>query len=72
MFFTLLGDWFSGRGSPKALVHNLLMQLFTLGTSKVEVFETWFYDIVIAENDHSRDVTHVSGRIYLYLSLFGY
>ena len=28
-----------GGGAPKGLVHNLLMQIFTLGSSKVEVFE---------------------------------
>ena len=28
-------------------VHNLLMQCFTLGSSKIEVFETYFFDIVI-------------------------
>ena len=28
-------------------VHNLLMQFFTLGSSKIEVFETYFFDIVI-------------------------
>ena len=33
--------------SPKGLVHNLLMQFFTLGSSKMEVFETCFSDIVI-------------------------
>ena len=27
-------------------VHNLLMQFFTLGSSKIEVFETCFFDIV--------------------------
>ena len=26
--------------SPKRLVHNLLMQFFTLGSSKMKVFET--------------------------------
>ena len=36
-----------GGGSPKGLVHNLLMQFFTLGSSKIEVFESCFYDIVI-------------------------
>ena len=36
-----------GGGSPKGLVHNLLMQFFTLGSSKIEVFKTGFYDIVI-------------------------
>ena len=33
--------------SPKELVHNLLMQFFTLGSSKIEVFETWFFDTTI-------------------------
>ena len=48
MFFTLFGYWVGGGGggSPKGLVHNLLMQFFTLGSSKIEVFETYFYDIV--------------------------
>ena len=36
-----------GGGSPKGWVHNLLVQFFTLGSSKIEVFETCFYDIVI-------------------------
>ena len=47
MFFTLFGDQVrGGGGSPRGLVHNLLMQLFTLGSSKIEVFETCFFDIV--------------------------
>ena len=37
-----------GGGSPKGLVHNLLMQFFTLGSSKIEVFGTHFFDTVIA------------------------
>ena len=48
MFFTPI--WVLGPGgggsSPKGLVHNLLMQFFTLGSSKIEVFETFFFDIV--------------------------
>ena len=38
--------------SPKGLVHNLLMQFFNLGSSKIEVFETCFFDIVTT--DHPR------------------
>ena len=34
-----------GGGSPK--VHNLLMRFFTSGSSKIEVFDTYFFDIVI-------------------------
>ena len=36
-----------GGGARKGLVHNLLLQLFTLGNSKIEVFRTYFFDIVI-------------------------
>ena len=43
MFFTLFGYWVrGGGGSPKGLVHDLLVQFFTLGSSKTEVFETFF------------------------------
>ena len=36
-----------GGGSPKGLVHNLLVQFFTLESSKIEVSETFFSDTVI-------------------------
>ena len=45
MFFTLFGYWVGG-GSPKGMVHNLLMKFFTLDNSKFEVFKTCFFDIV--------------------------
>ena len=41
-FSPFLGIRWGGGGSPKRLVHNLLMQFFTLGSSKSEVFETFF------------------------------
>ena len=50
MVFILFGYWphgGGGGGSPKELVHNLLMQFFTSGSSKIKVFETCFFDIVI-------------------------
>ena len=37
--------WVLGEGW--GLVHDLLMQFFTLGSSKIKVFETCFYNIVI-------------------------
>ena len=47
MFFTLFGYQVGGGGgAPKGRVHNLLMRFFTLGSSKMEVFETCFFDIV--------------------------
>ena len=50
MFFTLFGYYVragGGGGAPKGLVHNLLMQFFTPDSSKLEVFDTCFFDIVI-------------------------
>ena len=46
--FTLYGYEFrgGGGGSPKGLVHNLLMRFFTLECSKIEVFQTCFFDVV--------------------------
>ena len=46
--FYLFGSWPHGGGGgvPKELVHNLLMQFFTLDSSKMEVFKTCFFDIV--------------------------
>ena len=50
--------WVSGRGggggAPKGLVHNLLMQFFNPDSSKIEVFETCFFDIVTTQNDHPK------------------
>ena len=34
-FSSYLGIRSGGGGSPKGLVHNLLMQIFTLGSSKI-------------------------------------
>ena len=45
VFFTQFG-YKVGGGSPKGLVHNLLMQFFTPRSSKIEVFETCFFDVV--------------------------
>ena len=62
----------TNNGLVNGLVHNLLMQFFTLGSSKIEVFETCFYDIVTTQYKHPSYVKHVFGRIYLFFILFGY
>ena len=51
VFFALFGYQVGGGGgggggAPKGRVHNLLMQFFNLGSSKIEVFETCFFNIV--------------------------
>ena len=43
-----------GGGASKGLVHNLLMQFFSLGSSKIEVSETNCFDIVTTQYDHPR------------------
>ena len=53
-------------------MHNLLMQFFTVESSKIEVFETYLYDIVTTQYDHPRYVKHVLGGIYMIFTLFGY
>ena len=48
------------------------MQFFTLGSSKMEVFETSFYDVVTTPYDHPSRLKHVLGRIYMIFTLFGH
>ena len=62
----------TNNGLVNGEVHNLLMQFFTLGSSKIEVFETCFFDIVTTQNDISSYAKHVLGRIYVFFKLFGY
>ena len=49
VFFTLFGYWVRVGGwvGQTGLVHNLLMQFFTLDSSKIEVFETYVFDTMI-------------------------
>ena len=62
----------TNNGLVNGRVHNLLMQFFTLGSSKIEVFETCFYDIVTTQYDHPRYLKHVLGRIYMFFTLLGF
>ena len=47
------------------------MKFFTPGSSKIEVIETSFYDIVSTEKDHPRYLKHVSSRIYVLFTYLG-
>ena len=58
----------TNNGLVNGPVHNV--QFFTLGSSKIEVSETCFYDIVTTRYDHLRYVKHVLGRIYVVFTLF--
>ena len=57
-------------GGQKGLVHNLLVVFFTVGSSKIEVSETYFFDIVITQNDHPSYVKHILACIYIVSPLF--
>ena len=70
-FSPYLGSGPGGGGGPKGLVHNLLMQFFTLDSSKIKVFETFFFDILNTEYDHPRCAKHVLGHITHFFTLFG-
>ena len=48
------------------------MRFFTLGSSKIEGSETYFFDMVTTQYDHPRYIKHVLGRIYVFFTLFGY
>ena len=54
------------------MVHSLLMQFFTLDNTKMEVFKTWFFDIVTTRYDHPSYLKQILGRIYMFFTLFGY
>ena len=62
----------SNNGLVNGPVHNLLLQFFTLGSSKIEVFQTCFFDIVTTQYDHPRYVKHDLGRLYMFFTPFGY
>ena len=47
--------------SPKGLAHNVLMQFFTLGSSKIEVSKLVFLGIVTTYNDHPSYAKRVLG-----------
>ena len=53
--FTLFGC-LDGR---KGLGHNLLMQFSTLGSSKMEIFKTDFFDVLTIHNDQISNTDHV-------------
>ena len=62
----------TNNGLVNGPAHNLLMQLFALGSCKIEVFQTCFCDIVTTQHDHPRYIKHVLGCIYVFFTLFGY
>ena len=70
--FHHIGVFCWGGGVAKELVHSLLMQIFTLDSSKIEVFKTCFSDMVTTQCNHPSYLKHILGRIYMFFTPFGY
>ena len=60
-----------GGGLPRGLGHNLLMQFSRLGSSKMEISETDFFDTLTIQNDQISYVKHVLAPLSVFFILFG-
>ena len=62
-----------GGGLPRGLGRNLLMQFSRLGSSKMEISETDFFDTLTIQSDQISHVKHVLAPFYVFffLTLFG-
>ena len=67
----MLGEGGGGLGLPRGQGHNPLMQFSSLGSSKMEISETDFPDILTIQNDQISYVKHVLGPLYVFFTLFG-
>ena len=62
--------WVLGGGwLPRGLGHNLLMQFSSLGSSKMEISETDFFDTLTIQNDQISYVKHVLAPLYVFSTL---
>ena len=71
MFFTLFGCVWGGGGIKGSRAHNLLMQFSGLGSSKMEISETDFFDTLTIQNDQISYVKHVLAPFCVFFTLFG-
>ena len=71
VFFTLFGCGGGGGGTKGSRAHNLLMQLSGLGSSKMEISKTDFFDTLTIQNDQTSHVKHVLAPFCVFFTLFG-
>ena len=75
VFFTLFGcgggRGGGGGGGRGSRAHNLLMQFSGLGSSKMEISGTDFFDILSIQNDQISYVKHVLDPLHVFFTLFG-
>ena len=60
-----------GGGTKGSRAHNLLMQFSGLGSSKMEISETDFFDTLTIQNDQISYVKHVLAPLHVFFTLFG-
>ena len=69
MFFTLFGDWmWGGGGPPNGVVHNPLLQFFTLYKNR-RLRNLFFYNVT-THNDQPSYVKHVLGSVCVFFTLY--
>ena len=72
VFFTLFGCGAGGGGGTKgSRAHNLLMQFSGLGSSKMEISESDFFDTLTIQNDQISYVKHVLDPLHVFFTQFG-
>ena len=73
MFFTLFGYWVRGGGVlPRDWYTTCLCSFSPRTAQKSKFSKLVFLIVVITQNDHSSNVKHVLGCIYVFVTLFGY
>ena len=70
-FSPYLGVEGGGGGLPRGIGHNLLMQFSRLGSSKMEISETDFFDTLTIQKDEISYVKHDLAPLYVFFTLFG-
>ena len=53
-------------------VHNVLMQFFTLDSSKIVILQTYFFDTVATKITIQGKESNYLGCIYVFFTFFGY
>ena len=70
-FSPYLGVCGGGGGTKGSRAHNLLMQFSGLGSSKMEISETDFFDTLTIQNDQISYAKHVLAPLHVLFTLFG-
>ena len=71
-FSPYLVVWGGGGGVTGSRAHNPLTQFSGLGSSKMEISETNFFDTLTIQKDQISYVKHVLAPLYVFFTLFGW